>query len=139
MKNSNKKNRKELGFINLANNINKFLILRGWNQTRLARETQLSTGNISDIINGKAKNIEWYTLFVIAEAFECSMDTLVAGAGMKGIDDSEIREIVDSIPPEAKLFFRSTDLIPKENVKVILDLIRISVKDIDASAKKRKK
>ncbi len=139
MKKDNPKNIIKIAAENLANNVEKFLRLRGWNQSRLAKESGISRGNISEIVTGKALHIEWYTLFKIANAFECSMDTLVAGENIKTIDNPEIQEMVDVMPPEAKLFFRSTDQIPMENVKVILDLIRISVKEIDASVKKRKK
>ena len=72
-------------------------------------------------------------------ALGTTIDSLITGAQVEIIDNPEHREIIVAMPPEAKLFFRSTKRIPKENIKIILDLIKLSVKEIDAPAQKRKK
>ena len=123
----------------LAKNIERAMKRLKLSQNRLSLLAGIGRTTIGAILDGTSKHIEWYTLYKIAEALNTSMDSLVAGAQVEMIDNPEIREIIQAMPPEAKLFFRSTKRIPKENVKIVLDLIKLSVKEIDAPAQKRKK
>ncbi len=130
---------KALAAKKLAHNIADILRERGISQRKLAETSRINTSTINNIITGKVTKFEWYHLFKIAEALDMTIDSLIAGIRVEIVDSPEIREIIEAMPPEAKLFFRSTKRIPKENVKVILDMIKLSIKEIDAPPKKIRK
>lgn len=123
----------------LAKNIGRLMKDQGVSQRELSKRSGIGRSTIVGFLGGNINFIEWYTLYKIAVALNTSMDSLVLGVDIEIIDSPEIREIMVAMPPEAKLFFRSTKRIPKENVKIILDLIKLSVREIEAPAKKRKK
>ncbi len=104
--------------------------------SRLASRAKIGVNTINAFLRGETNQIEWLTLYQIAIALGTTIDSLITGTKVEIIDNPEHREILKSMPPEAKLFFRSTKRIPKENVKIILDLIKLSIKEIDRPPKK---
>ncbi len=137
--NNHKKINKKKEARKLAKNIMKFLKLKGFSQYKLAKEANIGISTINAFLKGDTNQIEWLTLQQIAWALNTTIDSLIAGTEVEIIDNPEHRKIIEAMPPEAKLFFGSTDRIPPENVKVILDMIKLIVKEIDVPAKKRKK
>ena len=123
----------------LAQNIKKFMKRINFSAYKLAKEAGLSNSTVNEFLKGEIKNIEWVSLYQIAIALGTTIDSLITGAQVEIIDNPEHREILEAMPPEAKLFFRSTKRIPKDNIKIVLDLIKLSVREIDAPAQKRKK
>jgi len=123
----------------LARNVKNTMQGQGISIYALAKIAKINSSTLSQFLGGKIFRVEWYTLYKIAVALNTTIDSLIQGTKVEIIDNPEHREIIEAMPPEAKLFFRSTKRIPKENVKIILDLIKLSVKEIDAPAKKRKK
>jgi transcriptional regulator with XRE-family HTH domain len=123
----------------LAQNIKKFMKRINFSAYKLAKEARLSNSTVNEFLKGQTKNIEWVSLYQIAIALETTIDSLITGTKVEIIDNPEHRAILKSMPPEAKLFFRSTKGIPKENVKIILDLIKLSIKEIDRPPNKMTK
>ncbi len=123
----------------LAQNVKKFMKRVNFSAYKLAKEAGLSNSTVNEFLKGEIKKIQWLSLYQIAIALGTTIDSLITGTQVEIIDNPEIRRIIKAMPPEAKLFFESMDRIPPENVKLILDLIKLIVKEIDAPAKKKKR
>ena len=123
----------------LANNIRKLMKGQKLSGSKLANRAKIGVNTINAFLRGETNQIEWLTLYQIAIALGTTIDSVITGTKVEIIDNPEHREILKAMPPEAKLFFRSTKQIPKENVKIILDLIKLSIKEIDGPPKKIKK
>jgi len=121
---------KQLAAKKLAQNIEKHRRKRRISQRQLARDAGISVATVNDIISGKVKQPQWYHLFKIAEALGTTIDSLIAGTEVEIIDSPEIRQIIEAMPPEAKLFFKLKSKIPKKNVELLIERMKLELEDL---------
>jgi transcriptional regulator with XRE-family HTH domain len=122
---------KELAAKKLARNIGKILKRLGISQRELARRSQISIATINDILTGKVKQPQWYHLYQIAVALGTTIDSLIASTEVEIVDNPEIRQIVEAMPLEAKLFFKLKEKIPPQNVELIIERMKLELKDLE--------
>lgn len=137
-KKSNHKSRKELEARKVANNIEKLMAKLGYSRYSLAKKAGISRSTIAEFLDGITYGIEWYNLYKIAEALNTTMDGLRMGAKVEIIDNPEVRKIISSLPPEAKVFFSSPDHISKQEYDLIIRNIKLILERHGLDLKERK-
>ena len=63
--------------MNLSENVKREIIIRRMTIRELAKETGISSTNISDIVNGKITNPRIETVIKLAKTFNMTIDKLV--------------------------------------------------------------
>lgn len=63
--------------MNLSENVKREMISRKMTIRELAKETGVSSSNISDIVNGKVTNPRIETVIKLAETFNITIDKLI--------------------------------------------------------------
>lgn len=108
----------------IANKIEKLMVERGWNQVDLANKSGIHQGTISNILNEKTTKVQIPNLQKLANAFGITVDELMERPLPKPKIDPDVRLILDSMPEEARLFFRTSRKLPKEDVDAVVRIMK---------------
>ncbi len=95
---------------------------RGWTLTELGDKAGVSAGFLSDLENGKQRNVGVVALLDISRVLGVSLDYLVTGAGSKKGQKSEAVDI--EVPPSLASFAAEAGLSFRETL-VLLELQRV--------------
>ena len=124
MKKQNFNNRETAGDA-LIDNLRKIIRDKKVSQLKLAKITGIPRGTLSVILIGRSKRIEWFTLYRLAKGLGCLMEDIIEGGELGVIDNPEVRQLLDAMPSEAKLFFRNIKHIPNDDVEMIIKMMKI--------------
>jgi transcriptional regulator with XRE-family HTH domain len=116
---------KQIAGQKLAENMARMMKNRHLTQTALADLSGVSQSTIATILAGKARQMEWYTLYRLAKGLNCPMEDLIEGGQTKIIDNPDLRRLVDAMPSGAKAFFRASGVIPKDDIDAVIKIMEI--------------
>ena len=104
----------------------KLLISHGITAYRVAKDTGISTGSLSDWKNGRSSP-KAEKLQIIADYFGVTVDYLLTGEKKTPADMTEVEEMVEALKfnPGMRVLFSKTKHATKEDIEKVIKMIDI--------------
>lgn len=96
-------------------------------QQKLADLSGVPRTTIANILIGRAQQMEWYTLWRLAQGLGCTMESIIGGSEIEIIKNPEIQRIIEAMPEGAKIFFRMKNHLPDEDVDAVIRIMQTIV------------